>query len=174
MMSRGRVTGILVVVWGIPLTIAACRNFWQHTHTVEEIYTIEKIYYNTLLFCFVFVPIFIILVANIIIISAIKRQSQQIHPNEDQSSRAESIRRKKGTISCVMVVLIFIIAWIPRAFYSLSSLVFDRPGLVSPVLIKLSLLFLIIQSSVNPIIYSFFRRDFRQAAIRLFTCYSRG
>ena len=42
--------------------------------------------------------------------------------------------------------------------------------LVSPMLIKLSLFFLFLQSSLNPFIYSFYRAEFRQAALRLLRC----
>lgn len=75
-------------------------------------------------------------------------------------------RRRKGTMSCVLIVLIFIISWLPRAFFNFCSL-FGRSDLASPLLRKLSLFFIFCQSSVNPIIYSFFRNDFRQAARRL-------
>ena len=75
-------------------------------------------------------------------------------------------RKKTGTVSCVLIVLIFIISWIPRAFFNFSRLC-DRNDLTSPLLSKLSFFFLFLQSSVNPLIYSVYRSDFRQAARRL-------
>ena len=83
-----------------------------------------------------------------------------------ERNRRNISRRRKGTMSCVLIVLIFIISWLPRAFFNFCSL-FGRSDLASPLLRKLSLFFIFCQSSVNPIIYSFFRNDFRQAARRL-------
>lgn len=75
-------------------------------------------------------------------------------------------RKKTGTMSCVLIVLIFIISWIPRAFFNFSRLC-GRNDLTSPLLSKLSFFFLFLQSRVNPLIYSVYRSDFRQAARRL-------
>ena len=83
-----------------------------------------------------------------------------------KQTRRNISRRKKGTMSCISIVLIFVLSWIPRAFLNFCSL-FGRSDLASPLLTKLSLFFILFQSSVNPIIYSFFRKDFRQAARRL-------
>ncbi|XP_020620420.1 5-hydroxytryptamine receptor 2A-like [Orbicella faveolata] len=81
-------------------------------------------------------------------------------------NRRNISRRRKGTLSCVLVVFIFIISWLPRAFLNFCYL-FGRRDLTSPMLIKLSLFLLFFQSSVNPAIYCFLRNDFRQAAKRL-------
>lgn len=82
-----------------------------------------------------------------------------------QNNRNAS-RQRKGTLSCVLVVFIFIISWLPRAFLNFCNLS-GRRDLTSPMLVKLSLFFLLFQSSVNPAIYCFIRNDFRQAARRL-------
>ena len=81
-------------------------------------------------------------------------------------NQRNSSRQRKGTLTCVLVVFIFIISWLPRALLNFCML-FGRRDLTSPMLVKLSLFFLFFQSSVNPAIYCFFRNDFRQAARRL-------
>ena len=81
-------------------------------------------------------------------------------------NRRNTSRRRKGTLSCVLVVFIFIISWLPRAFLNFCKLL-GRQDLTSPMLVKLSLFFLLFQSCVNPAIYCFFRNDFYQAAKRL-------
>ena len=63
----------------------------------------------------------------------------------------------------------FVVCWLPRAFYYLFYL-FDRPDLVTLLLRKLSVTFLLFQSSTNPFIYSFYRREFRQAVKILIKC----
>lgn len=79
---------------------------------------------------------------------------------------ARNLKIRKGTISCVTVTAVFVLCWIPRAFYQQCRL-FDRRDLVNPLLIKLSLFFLFLQSSLNPFIYSFYRSEFRRAALKL-------
>ena len=80
--------------------------------------------------------------------------------------RIEKLKLRKGTVSCVTVIAVFILCWLPRAFYQECRL-FDRPDLVNPLLVKLTLFFLFLQSSLNPFIYSFYRCEFRKAAWKL-------
>lgn len=86
--------------------------------------------------------------------------------NINGQTRRNMARKKRGTMSCVLIVLLFTVSWIPRVFFDLCSLL-SRDDLTSPLLNKLSLFFIIFQSSVNPFVYSFYRNDFRQAAKRL-------
>ena len=81
-----------------------------------------------------------------------------------QSRARGGARRLKGTLSCVSVVFIFILAWLPRVVYNFKRLTGES---VSPVLTKTSLFLLLLQSSVNPFIYSFYRSDFRRASYAL-------
>ena len=178
-MTHKRVRIILSAVWGLSLTIAVGPNFWQHAATPEQNGTINSIYYATLTFALVIIPILFLLVVNLLIISAIRQQIKQVGPSETsrvdpngirvEPSGAEAIRRRKGTISCVLVVLIFVIAWIPRTTYNVINLFGGSRGR-EPIFTKVSLFFLTLQSAVNPFVYSFLRSDFRKAAIRLFKC----
>ena len=181
-MTKSRIFWILFLIWTVPIVLALLRNAWQHSSSVEESLNIDRIYSTVLIFAFVVVPVFIMIIVNIMIIRAIRNQHQTEHNFAELSSRygqgccdldketefTEGHRKHKGTISCVLVVLIFILCWIPRAFYNFSH-VFGRPDLVSPLLVKLSLFFLFLQSSVNPLIYSFYREDFRTAFFDLFS-----
>ena len=83
--------------------------------------------------------------------------------------RTENSQKRKGTIACVVVVLVFVFSWIPRSIYNFAY-VFERDDLVTPLLVNLSMFFLLLQSCTNPIIYSFYRADFRQAAKRILWC----
>ena len=88
-------------------------------------------------------------------------QQERPQQRKFQQTLREGARRRKGTISCVLVVFIFVAAWFPRAFYNISRLG-GMPD--KPVLTKISLFLLFLQSSVNPFIYSFYRNDFRRAS----------
>lgn len=176
-MTKGSVRLILVGVWVFSSIIALIRNAWLHTKPEEEARKIDKIYNSTLTFAFALLPIIVILVVNMKIVQAIRRQNQRVHQERnkasevgtEQETRLERTKARKGTLSCVLVVFVFLVSWLPLAFVNFSF-VFGRPDLVSDVLVKIAWLLLFVQSSANPFIYSFCRSDFRQAGLALICC----
>ena len=175
-MTMKRVAVILTAVWGIPFLLTGARNFWQHSDARDEALYIDRVYTYILTIIFVIIPFFLLLGINLRILYVIKKQVQRIHVDNSNKIRLSwpakqrpaphSIRKIKGTLSCVVVVLVYILCWLPRIFYNFCFL-FGGIDLVSAMLIKLSLFFLFLQSSLNPFIYSFYRVEFRQAALRL-------
>ena len=176
-MTNTRVSFILVGVWSFSCVLALIRNTWLHTTSTEEARRIDKLYNSILTFAFALLPVLAILVVNVKIMQAIRRQRRQVHQQRhtedtedtNQESRLERNRARKGTIACVSVVFVFLVSWLPLAFVNFSF-VFGRPDLVSKVLLKTAWLFLLLQSSTNPFIYSFFRSEFRQAALKFICC----
>lgn len=194
-MTRRKVFALLLGVWITPLVVSSSRNIWQHSWDEKAVKHTNTVYNAILSTLFGFLPIPILLFVNLKIMRAIKSHQSRIHAEiveslsftnhtdrgltevaltdkefvsasmNEQNHRNIS-RRKKGTMSCVLVVLIFVISWIPRIFLNFCNL-FGRKDLASPLLGKFSLSLILFQSSVNPIIYSFYRNDFRQAARRL-------
>ena len=174
-MTKKSVCCILVGVWGLSSIIALIRNAWLHTKSPEEAHNIDKIYNSILIFTFALIPILVILGVNVRIIQAIRRQDRRVGherntvrgiTTEEREARLEVTKAKKGTISCVLVVFVFLFSWLPLAFVNFSF-VFGRADLVSDVLVKIAWLCLLVQSSANPLIYSFYRSDFRQAGLAL-------
>lgn len=174
-MTKRSVCCILVGVWGLSSIIALIRNAWLHTKSEEEAQKIDKIYNSTLIFTFALLPILIIFGVNVRIIQAIRRQDRRVGQernsvrgttNGEREARLEITKAKRGTISCVLVVFVFLFSWLPLAFVNFSF-VFGRADLVGDVLVKIAWLCLFVQSSANPFIYSFYRSDFRQAGIAL-------
>ena len=178
-MTGKRVISILLLAWTLPIVLAVLRNAWQHTSSPEKSLYVDRIYSTVLIFAFVVVPVVLMVIVNILIVQAIRRQRRA------EDNRAKLLRRNrgicnlghkenwnerhlkhKGTVSCILIVLIFVVCWIPRAFYNFSH-VFGGPDLVSPLLEKLSLFFLFLQSAVNPAIYSYYRDDFKKALLDL-------
>lgn len=179
-MTKERVLTILIAVWGIPLLLTAARNIWQHSDSKDEALYIDRVYSYILNVIFVIIPFFLLLGMNFRILYAIKEQMRRIHVDNSAKMRLHlsvlnqcptrsNIRKLKGTLACFVVVLVFILCWLPRIFLNFCSM-FRGLDLVSPMLIKLSLFFLFLQSSLNPFIYSFYRAEFRQAALRLLRC----
>ena len=186
-MTRRNVTCMVIAIWIFPAMVATARNVWWQTQTEEKAKEINQVYNVILVFLLVVLPAFIMALVNALIVRAIQTQKRRIIPlrelnsgaNQDnfnikegisgEEARSENARKRKGTIACAAVVLVFVLSWIPRSVYNFAF-VFGREDLVAPLLVKLSMFFLLLQSCVNPLIYSFYRADFRQAAKKLLKC----
>ena len=182
LMTRRRVMFILSLIWGLSFAIAVIRNFWQHTKTGAELDAINSTYNNFLLVFVLLISCIIVSVINVKIILTIRNQAKQVfalrnphahnesevdNPDEDQ---AEVARKRKGTFACALGVIVFVASWIPRISFNVQFLISGDLGQVNMLLQKLSMFFFILQSSINPVIYSFLRADFRQAFVKLMTC----
>lgn len=177
-MSRTKIRLILSAVWITPVFLATVRNIWSHSQPIEVVEEWNRIYSYFLLFVFVIVPIVIVSIINVAIFSAIRRQRRRITAFScnnykywcgKTNNRKHYLQLRKGTLSCVLVVVAFVVCWLPRAVYYFFYL-FNHPELVTPLLRKLSVTFLLFQSSTNSLIYSFYRREFRQAVRILIKC----
>ena len=176
-MSRRKLRLILFAVWIVPLCLASVRNIWSHNQPANVVEEWNRTYSYILLCVFVIVPILIVSVINIAIFCAIRKQRRKITAFNGNNykywwkkkHRMQYIQLRKGTLSCVLVVIAFVVCWLPRAFYYFFYL-FNHPELVTPFLRKISVSFLLFQSSTNPFIYSFYRREFRQAVKTLIKC----
>ncbi|XP_068674697.1 D(1) dopamine receptor-like [Montipora foliosa] len=173
-MSRKTIAVILSAVWITPVSLASVRNIWSHAQPRDVVEEWNRIYSYFLLFIFVIVPIVIVSLINIAILVSVQKQKQKITVLNSKNDTGKHRRKQylqihKGTLSCVLVVITFVFCWIPRAFYYIFYL-FNRPELVTPLLRKLSVTFLLFQSSTNPLIYSFYRREFGQALKILIKC----
>lgn len=175
-MTSLRVGVILSFVWGIPTIMIITRSLLHHFWNTSQIHEVIKVYNTFLVVSFIFLPNIILLVVNTMLTRAVRRQKCRIHTARSDivSENASTVikekevtekntKRRKGTISCIIVVLIFILCWFPRAFYNIWALA-NKNKNVNPVFRKITILFLIIQSSVNPFIYTMYRREFRRAA----------
>ena len=179
-MTRTKVRCIMIAIWLVPALLATTRNIWWRTQTVEKAKAINQVYNVILVVLLVVLPAIIMALVNAMIIRAIQTQKRKTIPMRDSSSstnqeisceetRVETTRKRRGTSACAAVVLVFVLSWVPRSIYNFAY-VFGRADLVTPLLVKLSMFFLLLQSCVNPFIYSFYRADFRQAAKKLLKC----
>ena len=182
-LTQKRVTVLLAGVWFIPVVFAAVRNVWQHTTSDETQKKYNQLYNSIIIVTVVIIPICIMTLVNMRIVRAINAQWRRIRAAPTQSQRGlepssgpgsettvkAGQRRNKGSLACVLIVFIFVICWLPRCIYIIYN-VTELGGLADVLFFKLSFTFLFFQSSVNPIIYSFYRSDFRLAALRLLGC----
>lgn len=96
------------------------------------------------------------------------RQDAEVASQDDMQE--EVTRKRKGTFACALVVLVFVVSWIPRVSVSIQYKLKGDLGGVNILLQKTSLFFLTFQSSVNPLIYALYRSDFREAVVTLLKC----
>lgn len=159
-----RVIGMLTVVWLLPLLLAGIRNSWQHSFDKPEVRFANKIYDSVIVLGLVVFLVVLMLITNIKIIRAIRKQAKR--ERRDLQNKSLTSQQRKGTTACVIVTLVFMVCWVPRTVYNFSFIV-DPPGLASPLFFRICFLFLFIQSSLNPFIYWFYRTEFRKAAFSL-------
>jgi len=175
-MNAKRVGLILCIVWLVP-ALVGCIRFVIHFETSESHFDEVESRYNTLLSVFlVLVPISVLVIVNVMLTRAVKRHRTRVNVIQSElfsrnastvvQERVEierSLKRRKGTVSCVLVVVLFVVCWLPRACLNIwvSS---NRDKTASPVFLKLTMFLLVFQSSVNPFIYSVYRREFRKVA----------
>ena len=178
LMNRRKAAFILIIVWSLSLSVALIRNFWNHTLTGARLSAINHKYNVILLIVVLLIPSIAISVVNIKIMRTIRRQAHQVFAlgnsqDADKTISAESqsemARKWKGTIACAIVVFVFVASWIPRISFTLRSVITTDLG-SDTLLQKLSIFFFIVQSSVNPFVYSFYRADIRRATLKLLSC----
>lgn len=175
-----RVLIILTTVWTIPVILTLSRLAWWIKLPIAQALIMDHVFNSCLIFLLVVLPVSILTIVNLRIILEIRRHSNQPRPVNEESvtetrlncaieNNDKRIRQtgRKGTTACVLVVLIFVLCWLPRAYYNVARLLGKGEG---PLLNRLSLLFLFVQSAVNPFVYTFYRVDFRRAAVRLLRC----
>lgn len=176
-MTKFRVGAILAAVWLIPVIVAATRNVWTHTtdENEENRHLTVKLYDVAVMIVPVIFFQTVMLAVNIQIIRKIHKHKKAARVSTDvKSSPSEQLngdhlkeisRLKKGTTSCVVVVLTFVICWLPKTVHNFSYVV-DPPDpvLSSPLFFRICFLFLFMQSSFNPFIYTLYRAQFRKAA----------
>ena len=172
-MTSKRVAAILAVVWLSPVVLAGIRNFWQHNRS--ETRFANKLYDSVIVLGLVMLLVILMLMTNVRIVKAIRKQTERAKRDSQNATITAALNQKrKGTIACVAVVLVFVICWVPRAVYNCSFII-NPPGLASPLFFRICFLFLFLQSSLNPFIYWFYRQEFRQAAFsvlrRHLNCY---
>ena len=171
-MTSRTVVNILLITWLLPLPISFVKSILNATNVdfLKDGSLSESVFDVAVVISLIIVPMAAIVIVNVMITMAIKKQLRRVASERKRGTT--DVTRPAGnrgkTISCLIVVLIFLVSWFPRSLLNFLFLtkIHHIEGL--KLLEKISLIFLFCQSSINPLLYSFYRRDFRQAAKRLF------
>ncbi|EDO36058.1 predicted protein [Nematostella vectensis] len=174
-MNKQHVLKVLLLVWGIPPLVALGRLTFGPSSNAHD-----NLHMNLVItIVFVFIPILILVLVNGMITRAIRKHRQRIHSFKSEifseTLTAEAARevqrntwrkRRSGTMSCVLVSMVFVCCWLPRAFYNINFTM-NIPPASRPLFAKLSMLLVLTQSFLNPCIYTVYRVEFRRAAKRV-------
>ncbi|KAK2149633.1 hypothetical protein LSH36_443g02012 [Paralvinella palmiformis] len=130
---------------------------------------------------FTFMPLILLLVFNSLLIRAVMLASRQRHAmanmNVVRSERQERHSRDQHriTVMLITVVIVFLICQSPQAIQNILLAYYSHKGAITPVNTRLFTitanvfnLFVIINASVNFILYSAFSTKFRRTFSRLF------
>lgn len=168
--NQRTVLNILSTIWLLPIPFSFIKPILNAANVdfLKDGSRSESIFDMVVVSAMIILPMAILFIVNIMITKAIRNQHRKVQCERSQSKgslKPKESRRK--TISCLIVVLIFLVCWFPRCLLNFLFLfqILDAKGL--RLLEKISLVFLFVQSSANPFLYSLYRRDFRQAAKRL-------
>lgn len=180
---------VIVVVWTYSVAWAALSSFnWtnlgeEHFFTKNECRKLDKIFYTVATTMDFYVPLLIVLIMYGLVFRVAMNQARAVASlqptsNRDRRGRRFSInivKEVKAAKTLAIVIGAFVICWFPFFTLLLISL-WNLELLSEPRVSKQTLLGLrgtftyvlpTINSTLNPIIYALFNRDFRSAFFRL-------
>ena len=160
-----------MTIWLLPLPVSFVKPIPNAANVdfLKDGSHSEPVFDVTVVISLIIAPIAAIVIVNVMITKAIKKQRGKVDCERRRGPTGVAQAGNRGkTISCLIVVLIFLVSWFPRSLLNFLYLskIHHIEGL--KLLEKISLVFLFFQSSINPLLYSFYRRDFRLAAKSLF------
>ena len=174
-MTTRKIAKVLITAWVSPLPLSFMKQIINSSskRKIFENATHKEIYDISVVILCVFHPMCALTSINVRIAIAIRKQTTRVSVRRLCSNtktlrrKAERKKEKNGTISCLIIVLIFIGCWIPRSLFNFVKAFEIETGIDIRTLDKISLAFILVQSLANPHVYSFYRSDFRQAAKRV-------
>ena len=168
LVTKGRIRGGLVGLWGFSLAVTLVQLSWiQFDKNIKKeasIAKIEVIYSFVGICSIVLIPLLLMFLVYGHIFVALKRQVKKIAqqlPHLMKVSKRRQVQLKAVRVFATMI-LAFILGRLP---YFLSAFLNDmKVGYRVPVEVDLIFFFLhFLTSLVNPIIYTFFKEDFKKA-----------
>ena len=166
-MTRLSVSLLLAHIWTTPVPLAFLKPILEDLGSdVLKEKRAKRLYDILIVSSCVILPIFILVIVNCMITNAIRKQLIRVPCAMNAREREQTKRERRGTVSCLVIVLVFIISWVPRCLLNFLFFVGIRYIDVH-LLEKISIVFLLTQSFINPLVYSFYRRDFRHAALNM-------
>lgn len=185
-MTRCTTYKILALVWSIPLLLAIIPLLWEFkTKEVKEL--MSRIYTGVLVFLVTVCAVFVSW-AYVRIFGATRRQVKKMvemsgmavigEGREHEEDSGRNFSRKlsyhiaveiKAAKVFALVGLTFAICWLPLIIINIFEFSGNGDKIPSELL-AISLFSLVINALVDPLIYSFYKSDFRRALKKFFNC----
>jgi len=168
-MTRKTVFKVLQVVWVVSFIVAFIPFAWVN---IEDKETQEKLTLGHVIFCLVAVfllPYAFMIYAFVVIFKSIAKRGKA---KENTSSRTSQLSRpaaleKRCLILFASIATVFLVCWLP---WFILMLLFKVKDNVKELEIPAHVFVLVryTTSIINPVLYTFFRRDFKTALKSLF------
>lgn len=160
--SKNTIFKVLCMVWAASATIATVPFFWKTEKTKQspKALTLQTAHAIFCLAAVFVLPYTFISYAYAVMFKAIKnaRQRRELRQNHrDEQTRNE----RRCEVIFVIMGSLYLVCWLP--WFTLTLVLTVLPSHTSPSLGTLSHMFIVVRYStsvVNPILYTFFKRDF--------------
>ncbi|XP_031558929.1 histamine H2 receptor-like [Actinia tenebrosa] len=161
---------ILIILWITAITCSLIPLAWKDEDT--SIY--HKVYYVMTILGFVILPYLAIIIGYVRIYARLRYHTAQLKSEGITRSKREGAQRAslegKTVKVFVVVVVLFLLSWVPVIYMTMVDGVFQQPNLVPSLLQRFNLLVLAVSSLVNPLLYGFMKRDFNGQIKRCLCC----
>lgn len=171
--TSGVARTLLATVWGIALFLPLIQLAWYdpyNLHVTSERIRRYELHYNITCSVIGFLlPVIIMILAYLQMLRIVTRHARAI----EATTREKQVltKEKRAMVIFASMLLVYIMCWFPFFFF---SLVLDLPaGYIDvPYVVFLVLFFVrFCTSIVNPILYVFFKTDFKKALREVLTQY---
>ncbi|XP_035670985.1 G-protein coupled receptor 6-like [Branchiostoma floridae] len=116
--------------------------------------------YVVVVLVFVFIPMAAIILLNMGVLWCLWKQVDAITAQEAAVGAQSSVNRKSG-ITLVIITILFLVGWMP-IFSNMALFTHDFPSLYR------MMVFIVLNSAINPVVYGFRLREVRRGVARLF------
>ncbi|XP_068760026.1 neuromedin-U receptor 2-like isoform X1 [Montipora capricornis] len=159
---------VVILVWFVSIVLSLLPYAW-HSKTLSDLVSYKKTQFGYVVFCLIFVfliPCIVIIVSQFFMFKAISQSGRQCLSSQS-ASRRRANNDKKCLIIFALMTTIYLACWLPWFVLSLYfTLWFPLSQQTLNALYNMAQVFGIfrfVTSIVNPLLYTFFKRDFLTA-----------
>ena len=181
--TRPIVYKILALVWTIPLLLAIIPIFWEYQYDIKTL--ADRIYQGVLvsivtvcavLICWAYSRIFRETRRQVKMMIEMSETNSRIENGVETQLRRASKKRSVNISTEVKVAKVFAlvggtfgVCWLPLIIINVFG-VFGFPELIPEAFLQVSLYSLVGNALADPLIYSFYKADYRRAFLRFCGC----
>ena len=167
LVTRRRVVAVIITIWLFSTLISPCSVFLLTTNTTFAFLVIvESIFF--LAAALLYYKIYLTIRRHK---EQIQSQMQQLAENNDL---ANSTRITKSANSTFCIYLLFWVCYLPHLFVSIARRIYGNESVIIKVLYVFSETLVLVNSSLNPVVYCWKMRQIRLTILDILRKLSRG